>query len=285
MVTDLLTIDGYSIVKRLGTGARTVIYLAQDEVNKRQVALKRATYERPEDTRIFEQMAAEYKVAQAIENTYIRKCYKLIKLRNFLTVREVILIMELFEGHTLEECPGLSLIDVLLVFRMVASGLHAMHQFGYVHCDIKPNNILISPNGSVRIIDLGQSCRIGATKERIQGTPDYIAPEQVKRQPLDRRTDVFNLGATMYWALTGKNVPTLIPTKGEMLGMVVPKQVVAPHEIENQIPLGISRLVMDCVKDEPSQRPADMNAVISRLDILIHSILGNKLDRNGDSNR
>ena len=64
-----------------------------------------------------------------------------------------------------------------------------------------------------KIIDLGQSCPIGTTKSRIQGTPDYIAPEQVKRRTLGPRTDVFNLGATMYWALTGKNVPTLIPKK------------------------------------------------------------------------
>ena len=63
----------------------------------------------------------------------------------------------------------------------------------------------------LKIIDLGQSCKLGAIKSRIQGTPDYIAPEQVLRKHISHRTDIFNLGATMYWALTGKNVPTLIP--------------------------------------------------------------------------
>jgi serine/threonine-protein kinase len=285
MVSEIFNLEGFSILKRLGSGARSVIYLAADEENKRQVALKRAIYERPEDSRIFEQMEAEYKVARAINHRYIRKCYDLIKLRNFLSVREVLLTMEFFEGQTLEDSPGMSLIDVLLIFKMVADGLHAMHEQGYVHCDIKPNNILISPNGSIKIIDLGQSCRNGTTKLRIQGTPDYIAPEQVRRQPLDRRTDVFNLGATMYWALTGKNVPTLIPKKNEVLGYDLPKPVRTPNEVQGQIPIGISNLVMDCVKDNPAERPDDMNVIVSRLDILIHSVLGNKRDKNGSSNR
>ncbi|MDO8303462.1 MAG: serine/threonine-protein kinase [Sedimentisphaerales bacterium] len=283
MVSEILNLEGFSILKRLGAGARSVIYLAVDEEKKRQVALKRAIYERPEDTRIFEQMEAEYKVAKAINHHYIRKCYQLIKIRNFLSVREVLLSMEVFDGQTLEDSPGMSLIDVMLVFRMVADGLHAMHEQGYIHCDIKPNNILVGSNGSIKIIDLGQSCRIGTTKTRIQGTPDYIAPEQVRRQPLDQRTDIFNLGATMYWALTGKNVPTLIPKKNEAIGFAVPKQVLSPHELKSQIPVGISKLVMDCVKDSPSERPLDMNTVVSRIDILIHSLLGNKRDKNGSS--
>lgn len=285
MVSEILNLEGFSIIKRLGTGARSVIYLATDEENKRQVALKRAILERPEDSRIFDQIEAEYKVAKAIDHHYIRKCYQLIKIRSFLTVKEVLLAMELFDGQTLEDSPGMSLIDVLLVFRMVADGLHAMHQQGYIHCDIKPNNILVSPNGSIKIIDLGQSCRTGTTKTRIQGTPDYIAPEQVRREPLDQRTDIFNLGATMYWALTGKNVPTLIPKKNEALGFELPKPVRTPNELQGAIPLGISNLVMDCVKNHPSERPADMNVVVSRLDILIHSVLGNKRDKNGSSSR
>ena len=73
------------------------------------------------------------------------------------------------------------------------------------------------PTGEVKVIDFGQSCRIGTVKERIQGTPDYIAPEQVARRPITSQTDVFNLGATLYWALTGQDIPTLytVNKKGE----------------------------------------------------------------------
>ena len=123
------------------------------------------------------------------------------------------MLMDFCEGISLEQSPRRSLIDILLIFRMVADGIHGMHNVGLLHCDMKPNNIIIAKNGGIRVIDLGQSCPIGTVKTRIQGTPDYIAPEQVKRKPLSTQTDVFNLGASIYWALTGKFVPTLIPTR------------------------------------------------------------------------
>jgi serine/threonine-protein kinase len=275
MARDILDIGGYTIKKRIGVGARTTIYLASDDSNKTEVALKRVILEKPEDTRIFEQVKTEYKIAQKIDHPYIRKCYKLKKIRSMLKTREMLLAMEYFDGQSLEDGPALSLLDVLLVFRMVATGLNAMHQCGLVHCDIKPNNILLNKAGVIKIIDLGQSCKIGTTKRRIQGTPDYIAPEQVRRKPLGPKTDIFNLGATMYWALTGKTVPTLIPKK-DNFGLPVQESTRPPHEIRPQIPVGISKLVMDCVEEDPAKRPTDMMTVISRLDLMIHSILSNK---------
>jgi serine/threonine protein kinase len=275
MARDILDIGGYTIKKRIGVGARSTIYLATDDSDGKEVALKRVIFERPEDTRIFEQVETEYKIAQKVDHPYIRKCYKMKKIRNMFQTKEMLLAMEYFDAQSLEDGPALSLVDVLLVFRMVATGLNAMHQCGLVHCDIKPNNILFSIAGSIKIIDLGQSCRIGTTKRRIQGTPDYIAPEQVRRKPLGPKTDIFNLGATMYWALTGKTVPTLIPKK-DPFGLPVQESVLAPNEVRAQIPPGISKLVMDCVEEDPAKRPTDMATVISRLDLMIHSILSNK---------
>jgi len=207
-------------------------------------------------------------------------------------VRELLLSMEHFDGQTLQETTTLSLGDVLLVFRMVAAGLNAMHQKGVVHCDIKPNNILINKSGIIKIIDLGQSCAIGTVKARIQGTPDYIAPEQVRRKTLGPKTDIFNLGATMYWALTGKNVPTLIPKKTQVAtrkdasNSYEPSKCPAPHELRRQLPVGISKLVMDCVKQDPAERPGNMVEVMSRLDLMIHSIFGSKIraNRNASNN-
>jgi serine/threonine-protein kinase len=191
----------------------------------------------------------------------------------------MLLSMEYFDGKNLEDCSTLSLVDVLLVFRMIASGLNAMHQHGFVHCDIKPNNILINKAGSIKIIDLGQSCKIGTVKPRIQGTPDYIAPEQVKRKPLGPKTDIFNLGATMYWALTGKHAPTMIPKKNKFgLPVVEPRR--APNELKKQLPTGISKLVMDCIEDDPTRRPRNMMTVMSRLDLMVHSIFGEKIKTN-----
>jgi serine/threonine-protein kinase len=278
-----LDIGGFSIIRRIGTGARSTIYLATDLQDSIEVALKRVIFEKPEDSRIFEQVETEYKVARRIDHPYIRKCYKLKKIRSMFVVKELLLSMELFDGKTLEETPALSLLDVLLVFRMVASGLMAMHQQGFVHCDIKPNNILINETGSIKIIDLGQSCKIGTVKPRIQGTPDYIAPEQVRRKALGPKTDIFNLGATMYWALTGKHVPTLIPKK-DSFGLPLPPQPrLAPHELRKQLPIAISKLVMDCIEDDPAKRPRDMMTVISRLDLLVHSILAGQIKTDKDA--
>jgi len=184
--------------------------------------------------------------------------------------------MELAAGVSLERSKSLSLIDIMVVFRMVAQGLEAIHRKGFVHCDMKPNNIIMNLHkAEIKIIDLGQSCEMGTIKTRIQGTPDYIAPEQVRKQPLTQRTDVFNLGATFYWALTGKNVPTLIPTKGE-LG-TTPKPVsraLPPAQIYRKIPLSLSNLIMECVEVNPAERPSSMGDIIARLEVIIHDVMG-----------
>jgi serine/threonine protein kinase len=279
MAKDILDIGGFTILRRLGTGARSTIYLASDEEDDTKIALKRVIFERPEDSRVFEQVDTEYKVARRIDHPYVRKCFKLKKIRSMFRAKEMLLSMEYFDGKNLEDSPPLSLGDVLLVFRMVATGLNAMHQQGFVHCDIKPNNILLNKSGSIKIIDLGQSCKIGTTKQRIQGTPDYIAPEQVKRKPLGPKTDIFNLGATMYWALTGKHAPTLIPKKNKF-GLPITESRRAPHELKKQLPMGISKLVMDCIEDDPAHRPRNMMTVISRLDLMVHSIFGGKIKTN-----
>jgi len=279
MSKDILDIGGFTILRRIGTGARSTIYLATNKEEGTKVALKRVIFERPEDSRVFEQVDTEYKVAQRIDHPYVRKCYDLRKIRSVFKVKEMLLSMEYFDGKNLEDCSTLSLGDVLLVFRMIASGLNAMHQHGFVHCDIKPNNILINKSGSIKIIDLGQSCKIGTVKPRIQGTPDYIAPEQVKRKPLGPKTDIFNLGATMYWALTGKHAPTMIPKKNKFgLAVIEPRR--APHELKKQLPTGISKLVMDCIEDDPTRRPRNMMTVMSRLDLMVHSIFGGKIRTN-----
>src|SRR5205085_8539411 len=126
-----------------------------------------------------------------------------------MKVTEAFLLMELVEGRPLEVRLPPTMIDIIDAFILAAQGLKAMHTMGYVHCDIKPNNILRNELGMVKIIDFGQSCKIGTIKERIQGTPDFIAPEQVDRRPVTIQTDVFNLGATLYWSLTHKHIPTL----------------------------------------------------------------------------
>jgi serine/threonine-protein kinase len=274
-------IEGFTIIRRIGMGARSVIYMAVDEATKETIALKRACFESPEDVRIFEQMAMEYHVARQLDHPYLRRCYKMIRKRKFMRTQELLLTMELFDGQSLEEHAKLSLGDVLLIFRMVATALNAFHQKGYVHCDIKPNNILFNKKGTIKIIDFGQSCKIGHIKKRIQGTPEYIAPEQVRREHLSHRTDIFNLGATMYWALTGRHVSTLIQRTNEFgLSVAEAPTFKAPHEIYKKIPRELSEMIMHCVQDKPSDRPSNMSELIARLDVLIRDVFQSRLTTN-----
>jgi serine/threonine-protein kinase len=163
------------------------------------------------------------------------------------------------------------MIDIVDTFIQAAQGLKAMHAMGYAHCDIKPNNILRNDHGLVKIIDFGQSCKIGTVKERIQGTPDYIAPEQVSRRPISVQTDVFNLGATLYWALLGRHIPTLytVNKKGEN-SFLLDTRIDSPQDLNPRVPPALSNLVMECISTRPAKRPSDMDQVITRLELAKH---------------
>lgn len=270
-----MQIPGFTIREKLGTGARSTIYKASDDQTGQLVALKRVVMEQAEDVRIFDQMETELRVSKIVDHNFVRKCYKILRRRKMFKTSEILMTMELVDGVALDVCKSLSLIDIMVVFRMVAQGLNAMHQVGYVHCDMKPNNIIINlPKAQIKIIDLGQSCEIGTIKTRVQGTPDYIAPEQVRKHPITHRTDIFNLGATFYWAMTGRNVPTLIPQKNEVGAISTPKPAIAPARIYRKIPLALSNLVMECVSENPAERPSNMGDIISRLDVIIHDVMG-----------
>ena len=269
-------LDRYKVVDYLGQGARSNILLVTDGQDGQKYALKRVFKRTTNDQRFIEQTLDEYEVSRDFQHPVLRKSYTLRRIRRWLRLVEVQLLMEYFAGRTLEEMvTALNLPQLVTIFTKVAEGLHSLHQLGFVHADIKPNNILINPESQeIRIIDFGQSCRIGAIKKRIQGTPDYIAPEQVRRLPLDQRTDVFNLGATMYAILTGKPYPTLVQGKqrqpGERLAHNHHAEAAAkePQEVNDQVPPALSRLTMDCLKERLQDRPSDMKQVLVRLDVV-----------------
>lgn len=234
------------------------------------VAVKHVVRQTAEDERFLRQTETEYTVGTKAEHRHLRRAYKLHRIRKRLQVRELLLVMEYVDGLTLEKARPNRLNTFLTLFQKVSLGLDALHQAGYVHTDIKPTNIMIAKGGIVKIIDFGQSCPIHHRKERIQGTPDYIAPEQVRRLTLDQRTDVFNLGATMYWVLTSEKYPTEIRGMDARpgAGVLALHKPVAPIELNDKIPVSLSNLVMECCRDNPSERPADMRQVIGRLSVI-----------------
>ena len=160
-------------------------------------------------------------------------------------VTDAALIMELFDGEPLESRRPRTIFEAVERFIQVGEALEAMHAAGYVHCDLKPNNILLGSEGWTKVIDLGQAWRIGVVKPRVQGTPDYMAPEQVKCEPVTERTDIFNFGATLYWTLTGKNVPTLFRLKKSENSFLLDAQIPSPRDMNHDVPETLSNLVME----------------------------------------
>jgi serine/threonine-protein kinase len=265
----------YDVLERLGEGARSVIYAVSDPATRQVFALKHVIRAEPKDLRFIEQVETEYEISRQFTHPNLRRSYELKLVKTMLVkISEAFLVMEMVDGKPLDVRPPTEMVDILDTFIQAAQGLKAMHQMGYAHCDIKPNNILRNDRGQVKVIDFGQGCRIGTVKERIQGTPDYIAPEQVNRKPIDQRTDVFNLGATLYWNLTGKHIPTLytVNKKGEN-SFLLDARFDTPRDLNPSVPQALANLIMESVSTRASRRPPDMDAVLQRLELAKHVLL------------
>jgi serine/threonine-protein kinase len=256
----------------LGSGARSTIWRVRERKTSRYYALKRVYKQGEDDNRYLDQAINEFKVASKFDHPVIRKYYKLQRIRRWLQLQELHLYMELCEGNNCQSRRSSDILENVRIFKAVGEALAYMHSRGYVHADMKPNNIIVSSDGTVKIIDFGQSCPIGTVKERIQGTPDFIAPEQVLLKPLDGRTDVFNLGASLYWTLTGQAIPTILPKVVQGMQLIGNLDVKLPEQLNPLVPQSLSRLVMDCVELQPVRRPDIMKDVVARLDLIAHTL-------------
>jgi serine/threonine protein kinase len=270
-------IDAYRVMAELGRGAESIIYVVEDLKSKQVWALKHVVKESEKDERFLEQTEAEYDIGSKLKHPAIRGMHRLVKKRPGLLspVNEMYLLMELVDGRSLEKESPRTFESAAHVFEDVAKGLAYMHNKGFVHADMKPNNVVVSADGVVKVIDLGQSCAINTVKKRIQGTPDYIAPEQVHRRPITGKTDVYNLGATMYWSLTKQHVPTALAKGDSLVGSLddtlLPKPK-RPIEINSRVPEQFDDLIMRCVEVEPALRP-DMDQVADRLNLIRAKLL------------
>ncbi|MFP4353571.1 MAG: serine/threonine-protein kinase [Phycisphaerae bacterium] len=270
--SETLEIPGYQVMQYLGSGARSTIWQIKESRTGKIFALKRVVKRQVSDTRFLEQAENEYQVAQGLDHATIRRIYKIRRVKRWLSLREIHLIMEYCQGRTIQEARPKAILQVIEIFRQVADALFHVNQQGFVHGDMKPNNILVGPDGkTAKIIDLGQSCPNGTIKQRIQGTPDFIAPEQVHRKPLDARTDVYNFGAALYWTLTGKPIPTVLPKKAEV-PQISDLAVTPPEELNPGVPETLSKLVLDCIQLRPADRPVSMEKVGSRLSLIAYML-------------
>ncbi len=264
---------GYDFLEFLGEGAASAIYAVSDPDTRQLYALKHVIRKTDKHDRFIEQLASELHVGTAVRHPSLRRILELKVNRTLLRrVIDAALIMELFDGEPLENRPPRTLLDVLDRFIPTGEALEAMHAAGYVHCDIKPNNILLGSDGSVRLIDLGQACKSGTIKPRVQGTPDFMAPEQAKCEAVTFRTDIFNFGATLYWTLTGKHVPTLFRIKKAENSFLLDAQMASPKAMNPDVPEPLSNVVMECVRSSAAKRPASMMDVVRRLETIRHAM-------------
>lgn len=185
----------------------------------------------------------------------------------------------MFDGVPLDQASHRSMAETIDTFLQVAKGLGALHDAGFIHCDLKPGNILVAPGGTVKLIDFGQACSIGTVKERIQGTPDFISPEQVKCHPVTPATDVYSLGATMFWALTGSRLPTLFTLKRGENSLLVDDLLKSPRDLVPTVPEPLSAFVMECVRTNPVKRPVSMAEVQQRLEVIRYAVDRGKTSR------
>lgn len=269
-------VEGYRIMSEIGRGAASIIYLVQDNKTKQVWALKQVEKSNAKEQRFLDQAVNEYKIAQELDHMGIRAIPKLIKKGSLLNVRELYLVMELVDGQSLEIHPPKTFEEGVNIFKQTARALAHMHARGYVHADMKPNNIVVSDDGQAKIIDLGQSCKIGTVKERIQGTPDYIAPEQVHRREITPKTDIYNLGATMYWTLTRRHIPTALAKGDSLVGSLDDNLIEKPQparELNPRINEKLNDLIMQCVAIDPANRPASMDLVADRLELNLGMLL------------
>ena len=271
-------IAGYDLIQTLGTGAASTLYLVSDRKGRRH-ALKHVKISGKQDLRFAQQAIDEHRIAQHFDDPRIRKSHRIHKIRSFTRLREVAVVMEYVSGNTLDQSEYREPDLLPVVGSQIAQALRVMHKAGYVHADLKPNNILIKPGrigrkASVKLIDLGQSCPVGTVKKRVQGTPDFMAPEQAKRRALDVRTDVFGLGATLYQLATGKTASHALRRRDQPGSLAITSEsrqpLVPAYRLNPAVSPALSALLTDCLATRPDQRPASMEAVINRLTLAVH---------------
>lgn len=268
-------IAGYRVLAKIGEGAHSKLYAVQDPKTKQVWALKHVEKENEKEHRFLEQVEREYAVGSKLDHTNVRAVTRIVRHRRRFKVYAISLIMELVDGPTLEQRTPPSIAKSVRIFRKVAEGLAHMHGRGYCHADLKPSNIIVTEDDHVKVIDLGQGCKIGTVKSRIQGTPGYMAPEQAHRQAITPKTDIYNFGATMYWVLVKDVIPTALPPKDDagslFAGALDVEQVkppIPPHKKNPQVHPLLSRQILDCVKIEPDDRPESLEVVGNRLELI-----------------
>jgi serine/threonine protein kinase/tetratricopeptide (TPR) repeat protein len=206
------TVGRFAIRARLGGGGMGEVYLADDTVLKRRVALKRIAPALRSDARSRQRLRKEAETASRLNDSGIASVYDVFEEGN-----EIFIVMEYVEGENLRrrlEAP-ITIREFLSIALKCANALAAAHAAGIIHRDIKPENIMLTPAGQVKILDFGfarnlpgstaATTQVTLSSDRMSGTLAYMAPEVLSDKETDARTDIFSLGVVFYETLAGRN--------------------------------------------------------------------------------
>ena len=257
----------YRIRSRLGEGGMGVVYLAEDLRLRRNVGLKVLPQSLAEDPVARKRLLREARAASRLNHQNIATVYEVGAHEGRLFIA-----MEFVDGKPLSSLlreGGLPAEDVTRLGAQIADALDEAHRHGVVHRDIKPNNILVTAEGKVKVVDFGLAIetqvdfeettretgtRLTRTGDTV-GTVAYMSPEQARGEPSDGRSDLFALGVVLYQAATGAR-PFQGPSALAIAAAILHDDPRPPREIAPAIPVGLQEIILRCLSKDRGQRPA-----------------------------
>ena len=259
--------ERYEIIQLLGEGGMSYVYKANDKQLKRTVAIKTLKPNYVQQEKFVERFKREAQTAANLNHPNI------VQIFDWGIGDEPFFVMEYIEGNTLTSIIAkrrtISLNDVLFIGAQVSSGLQAAHSKGLVHRDIKPGNIMITPEGKVKVTDFGivslQNEESDITKTgSILGTASYISPEQAQGKPVSKESDLYSLGTVLYELITGRP-----PFEGDTPIATATKHITDKPEklsfFRPDIPKGIENAILKLLHKYPKDRfknAEDLRAVL-----------------------
>lgn len=265
--------DRFHIIRTIGTGASATVYLANDTVMQRQVALKVLAPDKSElhlNTRAFENEVEAITTLGREHNPHIVEIFDVSLRQN-----QKYIVMEYVDGITLrsymDQHRPLPVSDILNCATQILTALCTAHDHGIIHRDIKPQNVIVTGEGTLKVTDFGiaklSNIDRFAIKDRAVGTVYYISPEQVTGETVDERSDIYSLGVLLYELATGR-----LPFDGTKPEVIAQKQLTdlptPPCALRPDLPVGLEQIILCAMKKDPAERfqtAADMGEAINQI--------------------
>lgn len=253
------TLGDFELKKKLGQGGMGVVYLAHQISLDRDCALKVMAKELAAKPGFVERFVREARSMAKIHHPNVVSCYAVGEDKGHHYVA-----MELIDGRSMQDwlnaVKQLSPADALLVTILAGEALHFAHELNMVHRDVKPDNILVTKKGAVKLADLGLAKAVDEEDMSLTqsgaglGTPHYMAPEQARNaKHVDRRCDVYALGCTLYHFLTGKT-PFAGGSLVELISNKEKGQFTAAHRVNSAVPERLSLMIDKAMAHDPKSR-------------------------------